>query len=295
VGTERLLDRGVGLTPAIELTDVRLHWVGIDHAEGLAFAADGVLWAGGEQGQIYRGQPDDESPALVGYTPGRTLGFAVDADGVAFCADMTAPGVFRIDPDGEITRFSAGAESRPMRVPNALSFTPDGLLLVTDSGDWDDPTGCIFAIDASGETWVADTTAAHYPNGIAVSPDGRSVAVVESSLPGVSLLSLEQGVLSGRRVLAELPGTVPDGVAWDAEGRLLVACWSPDAVFLVDSNGEVTLLAHDPIRFTFNQPTNVAFAPGTTRVVAANIGERFLSSFEHDCAGGIVHRPVFAR
>ena len=27
---------------------------GLDHPEGLAFDADGILWAGGELGQIYR-------------------------------------------------------------------------------------------------------------------------------------------------------------------------------------------------------------------------------------------------
>jgi len=30
-----------------------------------------------------------------------------------------------------------------------------------------------------------------------------------------------------------------------------------------------------------NQPTNIAFVPGTNRLVAANIGDRYLSAFEY--------------
>jgi gluconolactonase len=206
---------------------------------------------------------------------------------------MTGPGVYRVTPSGEVALFSGGPPAQAMRVPNDLVFTPDGLLLVTDSGDWDESNGRIYAIDGRGQASVATTAAAKFPNGIAVSPDGATVAVIESTLPGISLMSLERGVLSDYRILAAMPGTVPDGVAWDVENRLLVSCWSPDAIFLVDLDGRFTLEAHDPLRFALNQPTNVAFVPGTNRVLAANIGERFLSAFEHEVVGGIVHRPPF--
>ncbi|HZQ80704.1 MAG TPA: SMP-30/gluconolactonase/LRE family protein [Gaiellaceae bacterium] len=289
VGT---FERALGSDPLVATNTIELLWVGIDHAEGLAFAADGTLWAGGEEGQIYMGALDEE-PAVVGKTPGRTLGFAVDGSGRAYCADMTAPGVYRIDPSGSVSCLSAGSPARAMRVPNALAFTPDGLLLATDSGDWDTPNGCIYAIAGDGETREVSADAARFPNGIAVSPDGGTVAVIESTLPGVSLLSLEDGVLTDYRVLLEMPSTIPDGVAWDSDNRLLISCWSPDAVFLADLDGECVLLAHDPLRFSLNQPTNVAFLPGTNRVIAANIGERFVSAFEHDSPGGTVHRPVF--
>ena len=51
-------------------------------------------------------------------------------------------------------------------------------------------------------------------------------------------------------------------------------------------------LVHDPFRFVLDQPTNIAFLPGTQKVVAANFGERFLSVFEHDRVGAPVPRPT---
>jgi sugar lactone lactonase YvrE len=87
--------------------------------------------------------------------------------------------------------------------------------------------------------------------------------------------------LSDRRLLVELPGTVPDGLLYDDEGRLLISFWSPDAVLRVEADGELTTVVNDPLRVALNQPTNIAFVPGTNRLVAANIGDRYLSVFEY--------------
>jgi gluconolactonase len=98
----------------------------------------------------------------------------------------------------------------------------------------------------------------------------------------VSVLSLApDGGLSGRRVLVEMPRTVPDGLLYDRQGRLLVSCWAPDAVFRVEPDGEPSVVLHDPLRVVLNQPTNIAFVPGTNRLVAANIGDRYLSVSEY--------------
>lgn len=213
-------EQALSSRPVVDASALELHWTDIDHAEGLAFAADGVLWAGGEDGQIYRGLLSEEEPKQVGHTAGRTLGFAIDASGVAYVADETARAVYKIAPSGMVSVVSAGTSARPMRAPNGLAFSPEDVLLVTER-------------------------------------------------------------------------TVPDGVAWDVNGRILVSCWSPDAIFLVDLAGRVELLAVDPTRFALNQPTNLAFVPGTNQIVAANIGGRFLSSFEHECHGAETHKPRF--
>ncbi len=90
-----------------------------------------------------------------------------------------------------------------------------------------------------------------------------------------------------------MPGTVPDGVAYDARGFLLISCWVPDAVFIFDPDGELGLLAHDPLSFVLSKPTNVAFVPGTSRLVTANYGDRFLSTLEHESKGAPLVRPAF--
>jgi gluconolactonase len=285
---------GVALAePLVPVERIELVWRGIDHAEGLAIDGDGMVWAGGEEGQVYRGWLDGE-PREVARLPGRTLGFALDADGNAYCATIAEPGVFRITPEGDVSLVSAGAPDRPAVEPNHLAFLPSATLVFSDSGAWGEDDGCIFAVTPDGASRVADTSTSRFPNGLAVLDDGRTLAVVESSLPGISALSIsEDGSLGERRVLIEMPGTVPDGLAVDARGRVLVSCWAPDAVFVLEPDGELRLLAHDPLRYVLHEPTNIAFVPGTNTLVTANYGERFLSVLEHDTEGAPPPRPSF--
>lgn len=268
--------------PLIPVEAVEPVWFGlVDHVEDLAFEEDGTVWCGGEEGQVYRGRLDGE-PEILARTPGRTYGFALGPDGACYCADVADPGIYRIDSEGEVERVSAGTGDRPALLPNDLAFLSSGELLFSDSGNWGGDDGCIYAVGPDGSTRVVDTSCAAYPNGLCVSRDGSEVAVVESTLPGVSVLSLgADGSLSDRRVLVELPGTVPDGLLYDDEGRLLISFWSPDAVLRVEADGELTTVVNDPLRVALNQPTNIAFVPGTNRLVAANIGDRYLSVFEY--------------
>jgi sugar lactone lactonase YvrE len=268
--------------PLIPAEAVEPVWFGlVEHVEDLAFEEDGTVWCGGEEGQIYRGRLDGD-PEIVARTPGRTYGFALGPDRGCYCADVADPAIYRIDSEGEVERVSAGTDDRPAVLPNDLVFLPSGELLFSDSGDWGRDNGCIYAVATDGSTRVAGTSCAAYSNGLCVSPDGSEVAVVESTLPGVSILSVgADGSLSGRRVLVEMPSTVPDGLLYDSEGRLLISCWAPDAVFRLEPSGELRVVLHDPLRVVLNQPTNIAFVPGTNRLVAANIGDRYLSVVDY--------------
>lgn len=272
---------------ALSLGDVDVLWYGlVDHAEDVAVESDGTVWCGGEDGQVYRGRLDGE-PAQAATLPGRVYGLVLDGRGGAYCCVVgEATGLFRVAADGGTELVSAGALDRACVFPNQPAVLADGSVLFTDSGEWGADDGCIFRVANDGETTVATTTASRYPNGLAVASDGSRLVVVESTLPGIVAFSLNpDGELGRREVVAELPGTVPDGVAYDERARLLVGCWAPDAVYLVD-NGRVDVLLEDPKRVSLNSPTNVAFIPGSRRVVVANLGERFLSAFEHDAAGG---------
>jgi gluconolactonase len=273
-------------TTALILADsIKAVWQNrIDHAEGLAVDRDGTVWCGGEDGQIYRGRLDGE-PVEIAQVSGRTLGFAVDGAGNAYCCTYLAgAGLYRITTAGAVDQVSAGTTDRPAVVPNQPAFLPSGQLLFTDSGAWGEDDGCIFGVDPPGRTTVADTTCSRFPNGLAVSPDESTLAVVETTLPGVSELSIgSDGSLHDRRVVVEMPGTVPDGVAYDETGALLIACWAPDAVFLFD-DGRLSLVA---------QPTNLAFIPGTRRLATANYGDRFLSVMDLPRSGAAVPCPEF--
>lgn len=255
-------------------------WAGIDHAEGVAIDSDGTVWAGGEEGQIYRGSLDGE-PEVVATVPGQALGVTLDGRGGVYVAVCTGtPGLYGVTGDGATSLVSAGTDELPCTTPNFAVVLPTGAVVWTDSGEWGADDARIYRTDDAG-TRVADTSCRGFANGLALSSDGRTLAVAESTLPGVTLLTVgEDGSLGDRRVLAELPGTVPDGLAYDAGGRLLVACYAPDAILRVERDGAVETLVHDPLRTTLSSPTNVAFIPGTSTLVAANLGERFLAVLE---------------
>jgi gluconolactonase len=278
--------------PAIIGVDaVRQIWMGVDHAEGVAVDDSGQIWAGGEEGQVYCGRPDGD-PRVVAVLRGRTLGIAVDGDGSAYVADPDGPGMYRVSAAGPPVVLSRGSSDREAVYPNHPVFLPDRELIWTDSGHWGADDGCIFSTDAAGGTTVVDRRACHFPNGVAVSPDGTTLVVVESNLPGVSAFAIDGLELHEYRVVVECPGTVPDGVAFDTNGGLLISFWAPDMILVLRADGKLETLVYDPLRFVLNHPTNVAFVPGTSLVVAANFGERFLSTFEHDCEGAALWRPL---
>src|SRR5438034_7430723 len=55
---------------------------GLDHPEGVAYdPRAGVVWAGGEEGQIYRVDLEERRAREVARAPGFVLGLAVDGRG----------------------------------------------------------------------------------------------------------------------------------------------------------------------------------------------------------------------
>lgn len=284
--------------PRVAVDDLEVLFGGeIDHAEGIAIDTDGTIWCGGEDGQIYRIEPNSPC-AVVATIGGRPLGIALDASGDAYVAAEAGwtPGgvaaVWKVSPVGGATVLVSEVEGRALVAPNHPAFLPDGTLLCTESGTWGKDDGFVFSVGADGSSSIVDRTCHRYPNGICVSESGDRVLVVESMLPGVSVLErTAAGNFEPSAIVIELPGVIPDGVALDDSGNMLIACFAPDCVLLVDASGTVEAVASDRRRFSLHSPTNVAFVPGTSTVIAANYGERALTRFGHERRGAAVHRP----
>src|SRR4051812_3525215 len=195
---------------------------GLDHPEGVCWdPTAGVLYAGGELGQLYRvtlGGGVEE----VARMPQFALGLAVDSAGrvVACCQDA---GVWRWDGAG-VSRVADG-----FTFANYPAFGPDGTLYVSDSGRWAGNDGCI---RGDGEVLTRDPR--HFTNGLAVSPDGAWLWVAESYVPRVGRVELATGAYEE---VVRLEGTVPDGLAFDDAGGVLVSCYRPDSVYRLAPDG----------------------------------------------------------
>lgn len=81
----------------------------------------------------------------------------------------------------------------------------------------------------------------YFPNGMALTPDGRTLLVAESYASRITAFDVgDDGGLSGRRVWADLGTAAPDGVCLDAEGALWYADVPHRRCVRVREGGEVT-------------------------------------------------------
>ena len=267
---------------------------GLDHPEGVAWdPVRRLVYAGGEAGQLYAIGLDG-SMRRVADTGGFLLGVAVDGDGRVYVCDVAAGAVLRIDPDpGTVTTFCDGAGTDRMRAPNWLAFDAAGRLYVTDSGDRGAGDGRIWRVEPDGTASVWSVEANRLPNGCAVTPAGDALLVIESDRPGVVRIPIgEDGTAGPSEELVRLDGTVPDGIAIAADGSLVVACYRPDALLRVTTDGVVETLVHDPAGQMLGAPANVAFVgDDLDRVVTSNLGRWHVAMGDIGVTGTPLHRP----
>jgi gluconolactonase len=282
---ERPRDRGGGVLLSDDrvsvLVDRTLNDPQLDHPEGVAVHPDGSVWCGGERGQIFRVDPDGSSVEQVASTDGFALGIAFDrgAEHLYVC-DLKHAAVFRLEvASGRVERFADGAPGDRMRIPNSPALDADGRLYVSDSHRFGRPGPGVFRVDADGrgELWYdRDVT---FANGLALAPDGSALYVAETFASNVFRIPIrDDGSAGPREEVAHVPGSLPDGLAFDVEGALYVGCYEPSQVLRIDPSGTVDVLWHDVTAHTLAHPTNVAFR-GTT-MFTANLGRWHVTRIE---------------
>ncbi|GAA2601841.1 SMP-30/gluconolactonase/LRE family protein [Actinomadura fulvescens] len=258
----------------------------LDHPEGVAVhPRDGSVWCGGEAGQIFRIDPAGTKIEQIATTNGFVLGIAFDPTAsYLFICDIVHPGVFRLDlATGQVELFADGAGGHRFRNPNYAVFDAQDRLYVSDSRQLDEPGPAVFryAMDGTGEVW--DERPMAFANGLALAPDESSLYVVESFMPGVTRVEIRADGSAGERsTVVELPGTVPDGIAFGPDGLLYIACYEPSKVLRVRHDektaGNVEVVADDPTAHLLCHPTNLAFK-GTTAYVA-NLGRWHITAID---------------
>jgi len=263
---------------------------GVDHAEGICMTPDGTVYVSGEKGQIYRLEDDDRATEVAS-TGGWTLGLAADGEGRVYACDAALHAVMRWVPGSDATEvWTSGTDELPMRTPNWGAFAPDGTYFVSDSGGWKARDGRIYAV-RDGVTSVWTDESVDFPNGLALTPDARELWVLEST-PGrlVSFAIADDGRARPRRVITELAGTVPDGIAFAADGSALIACYRPDTILRWHPDAGIEVVAEDPEGTVLAAPTNCAFVgPALDTVAVPNIGRWHVTRFR---VPGLVGVPL---
>ena len=279
---------GLASPPRVPIDALETLAAGLDHPEGICTAPDGTMSASGEAGQIYR--IEGGRAVAVASTGGWTLGLAADAAGRIYACDAARREVVRWSPGAStVETISSGPEGAPFVTPNWAAFAPDGRLFVSDSGSWKGRDGRIVVIAPDGGTHVWSDASIDFPNGLAVSPDGRELWILEST-PGrlVRIPIGEDGEAGAREVLVDLPGTVPDGVAFATDGSVVIACYRPDVVLRWRADVGVEVLVADPEGTAIAAPTNCVFyGPGLERIAVPNIGRWHVTGFRVDGVRGV--------
>lgn len=168
------------------------------HPSGIGWLPDDrLLVVSWEHRKLMRLDPDGlvEHADLTGIAPIHTNDMVVDGEGRAWV------GNWGFD-------LTAAMEGRDLLGVAALPDLAEATLARVD------PDGSVHAA----------TGGLCFPNGTVVTPDGKTLVIAETFAQRLSAFEIGMdGTLTNRRVWAELPGIVPDGIALDAEGAIWVA------------------------------------------------------------------------
>ena len=172
------------------------------------------------------------------------------SDDFPFCIDWLPDGrmlvitgrglLLRREPDGSLVTHAALTSDFPF---NDIAVDPRGNAYVNNIGfkfpGGEPAPGTITLITPSGlHEQAADGLM--FPNGMAVTPDGRILIVAESYASRLTAFDIaDDGSLGNRRVWAPLGDGVPDGVFIDDEGAVWYADVPNKRCVRVREGGEV--------------------------------------------------------
>ena len=178
--------------------------------------------------------------------PFKPNGFGLQPDGSLIVGDALQRHVYRWD--GSALTKLADLSSMTVFCLSDGIVDAHGRLYVGDIGyNFWDPANkpvdtCVIAcVEPDGSTRVVAKDL-HFPNGMVITPDGKTLIVAECMGSRLSAFDiLVDGSLANRRIYAQLPEDVhPDGIALDAEGAVWLA--NPDGrpvVLRVREGGEI--------------------------------------------------------
>jgi gluconolactonase len=273
----------------IELDQFETYADGLDHSEDLAFDRDGILWAGGEAGQIYR-IPEKGKVEEITNIGGFCLGLTFSASDQLFVCNAKLATVVRVQKDGKSTLFADSAGSRKLVQPNYSVFDSQGNLYVSDSGQWSASSGCVVRFDTQGKGEIFLHPPQPFPNGLALSQDERFLFIAQSHTDDVLKVEIRpDGTAGQREVYANRLERIPDGLAFDVLGNLYVSCYASDNIFRVTPHRKVSMLAYDRAGTILARPTNIAFGgPSHEYLYVANLGRWHINRAHLGIAGQLL-------
>ena len=268
-----------------------VHVRGADHPESIGIGPRGEAYTTGTGCQVYRLDLQSNTAEQFATTEARCLGSVVDADGNLYVAH-TAGDVLKITPEGLVSVYATAPGGGKFMCTNYPAFDRAGNMYVSDSGDWSRTlNGHLYKIaPGGGEAQLWYPEAVDTPNAIALDADERFLYFVETFGAGIARVGINSDGTAGEfERVVHMPRHVPDGIAFDEDGRLWIACHRPDSIYVFDlASLRLELFAHDWEGEALRGPTDVAFA-GENRdvLLAASLDNLVVHRFDNTGVRGL--------
>lgn len=256
---------------------------GVDHSECVCVHPDGSVWCGGEAGQIYRIGTDGKVQEINntgGFVQG--VAFSNDASWLAVC-DSGNHCLWKLElATNKLTKFADGADGENFNIPNSVTFDKQGRIYVSESGNFRKINGKIMRFEPDGTGHIWDHGPFNFANGIALSKNEDYLYIACTWLPGVERVPINADGTAGKReVFVTIPQSCPDGLAFDDDENLYIACYCPNAVYKALPDQSITLLVDDWEAHTLSNPTNIAFGgENFDQLYVANLGRWHISKID---------------
>lgn len=258
---------------------------GVDHPESIGVGPHGEAYTTGTGRQVYRLNLSTNTAEQFATTEARCLGSAVDTDGNLYVAHV-AGNVLKITPQGQVSVYATGPGGGKFLCTNYPAFDRKGNMYLSDSGDWSRTiNGRIYKIPPGGgqaQPWFHK--AVDTPNAIALDAEERHLYFVETFGASISRIAIEDDGAAGEfERVVHMPQHVPDGIAFDEQGRLWIACHRPDRICVFDlSSRRLEVFADDWRGEALRGPTDVAFAgPNRDILLASSLDNLVVHRFDN--------------
>ncbi len=219
----------------LPMASVERLYTGCRWSEGPVYFGDArcVLWSDIPNDRILRWDEEAGTVSVFRKTSWNANGNTRDRQGRLVTCEHRGRRVTRTEHDGAITVLADSYDGKPLNSPNDVVVAADGAVWFTDpvfgilgyyEGEKKTPelAPAVYRIDGQTGAIRKMTDAIEGPNGLAFSPDGKTLYVVASreTPRKIRAFDVADGQLSGNRVVIDAGAGTPDGFRVDIEGNL---------------------------------------------------------------------------
>jgi len=250
------------LSAVLDTSEAERLATGFVFTEGPLWHPDGFYYfVDVRKSMFYRLTPGGK-PEILRENTGEGNGTTFDLQGRLIMCEGGNRRVTRTGADGKLEVLCDRYEGKRLNRPNDVVCRSDGSIYFTDPGlrvplaERELPYAAIYRVDPSGAvSMLADF---EYPNGLAFSPDERTLYVANTRWAQY-IHALEigaDGAMVRRRIFADMSSDetdgVPDGMKVDVQGR--VYCTGPGGTWVFAPDGARLGIIRTP-----EVPANLAF------------------------------------